>query len=345
MHSIPNRVFYPLILLATILAGLVFHNPASGQRAKDFLKKIRDEQNKLKNQPKATLTDALLSGELIVSPGSKDQELRFVYVAPGTVRFGLTNEERDLLRIRTQNPLLGHNCSPQTSIRVTRGFFLLDHEVTESEFHLFLKETRNPKRPLKNPFAKDSYFAKIANARAGSTLPVTNISWLEAMAYCEWLQKKTGHLVRLPTEIEWEYAARGNWETFYPWSGKGFHAWAEKGTKGEPRSLDRKKSKDVSWCGVYDLGGNVSEWCLDLYTDKSPVGKKTYNPNDRLVGEYSQDELMFARTIRGGNFRDSKTNCVVSIRRSLAATQSENYLGFRPVLLIRNPQSQNGTNK
>ena len=97
--------------------------------------------------------------------------------------------------------------------------------------------------------------------------PALCISWHAAMEYCRWLSKKTGKIYRLPTEAEWEWACRAGTTTAFSFGDDpaklGEYAWFESNSDEQPHKVGKKKPNP--W-GLYDMHGNVAEWCLDHYT-------------------------------------------------------------------------------
>ena len=103
--------------------------------------------------------------------------------------------------------------------------------------------------------------------------PVLGITYHAAMQYCRWLSLKTGETYRLPTEAEWEYAACAGTKTAYFFGDDpkklGEYAWDNDNSDGDSKAVGTKKANP--W-GLYDICGNVSEYCLDLY-DKNYYSK------------------------------------------------------------------------
>lgn len=157
--------------------------------------------------------------------------------------------------------------------------------------------------------------------------PVSFVSWHEAHEFIRRLDSITGMPFRLPTEAEWEYAARGGEKSkrfrfagsdepdsvgwLYSIAGQWTHPVARK----QPNEL-----------GLYDMTGNVSEWCQDLYgpyqlsTRPDPCGADT--------GSY--------RIVRGGSYDEAKANCHLSVRRWYKPETTAGYLGFRVALTLPN---------
>jgi formylglycine-generating enzyme required for sulfatase activity len=268
---------------------------------------------------------ATLVGELLLKVDEKAPPMRFVYVPPGTFPMGYG--EPDVLRLvnATGNALAAYNSSPQLRVRVSEGYFILDREVTAAQYAL-----ADPKRR--------------PAAAADAELPARGVTWREAVRFTEWLGQRTGESVRLPSEIEWEYAARGPSDQRYPWADAGqFHARAGEAAKGGPGPHD-PRSGDVSWRGVYDLGGNVSEWCLDAYSDRllRDLAAKgvpaPYAPGREAAVRATKEPLL--RTVRGGCFSDTPARCEISVRRFLSEDQGNPTTGFRPVLIVSPPAEE-----
>jgi sulfatase modifying factor 1 len=155
--------------------------------------------------------------------------------------------------------------------------------------------------------------------------PIVNITWDEAVAYCQWLSKKTGHTYRLPTEAEWEYAARGGK------SGKGFlysgsqnpdvvgwHSADSGGVHTHPVAM--KKPNEL---GLFDMTGNVWEWCSDWYSDTYYGNKPVANPKGPPSGT--------KHVLRGGAYDTPPSACTVFYRDAQVAGYSKFNCGFRVV--------------
>lgn len=121
--------------------------------------------------------------------------------------------------------------------------------------------------------------------------PVVGVSWFEAVAYVRWLSAMTGHEFRLPTEAEWEKAARGPDGRIYPWGDESNEMLANV-TVGKTTSIDLFSS-DISYYGVLGMAGNAQEWCATEWRKSYP-----YQLEDEWTGSYLEGNVM--RAIRGG---------------------------------------------
>ena len=170
----------------------------------------------------------------------------------------------------------------------------------------------------------------------GDRHPVVYVSYLDALKFCQWLSTRERRKYRLPTEAEWEYAAKGNDQRKYPWGnhdGRGDLAnFADKNTvfAWSDREIDDgyPESSPVgafplgaSPFGIEDMAGNVWEWCLDYYEFYRPGPK--INPRGPTSGT--------KRVHRGGSWKSRFSSLRTTARGSNAAAFSCNDLGFRIV--------------
>jgi formylglycine-generating enzyme required for sulfatase activity len=188
-------------------------------------------------------------------------------------------------------------------------FYMGSHEVTVFEYLRCARDNRCRMPSWWNRRFSD----KTADDKTGSEWldrPITGVSWEDAVAYCNWV----GNNTRLPTEAEWEYAARGTGHSKYAWgddwdSAK-YYAVVEK-------DLAPVQSKSPNRLGLYDLTGNAWEWCSDRYNSRYYTQSPTKNPTG------PSDSARFPyRTVRGGgwntyrwNLRSANRNYGESFRR------------------------------
>ena len=161
---------------------------------------------------------------------------------------------------------------------------------------------------------------------SGANLPVERVTWDECIEFIEKLNAVTGENFRLPTEAEWEYAARGgrhSAKTKYAGADDdhiGDFVWYKENATG-PQPV---KGKSPNELGIYDMSGNVSEWCADWYFNSYSTGGSRHNPSGPASG--------MARVIRGGSWNDKAINCRVSKRASLNPSYRSKQIGFRLAL-------------
>ncbi|MBD3386401.1 SUMF1/EgtB/PvdO family nonheme iron enzyme [candidate division KSB1 bacterium] len=152
--------------------------------------------------------------------------------------------------------------------------------------------------------------------------PVVNVSWNDAVAFCRWLSGETGMTFRLPTEAEWEYAARGGQKSRgYKYSGSTSLdevAWYTSNSGYRAHTVAEKQANEL---GLFDMTGNVMEWCRDGY-DYDYYKK---NPADNPKGDSSSD----SRVMRGGHFLSQRVLCHIANRYEHKPTESFTHFGFR----------------
>jgi formylglycine-generating enzyme required for sulfatase activity len=162
----------------------------------------------------------------------------------------------------------------------------------------------------------------------GATNPVDSVSWNDATEFCKKLSEKTRQTVRLPTEAEWEYACRAGTATAFSFgdadSALGDYAWYDANSGSTTHPVGHKKPN--AW-GLYDMHGNVWEWCADWYEDY-PKGAVT-DPQGAASGP--------SRVLRGGSWGSAPTGCRSAYRRYFTPDNCDYYFGFRVVVSVSAP--------
>ena len=212
------------------------------------------------------------------------------------------------------------------------AFYMDTHAVTNLEYQRFLID--NPgwqKNRIEDQFHDGDYLSNWDgnNYPAGqANHPVTWVSWYSAMAYAIWVGK------RLPTETEWEYAARGGLlGKKYPWGNMLSAANANYDRNVGNTTVAGKYA--ANGYGLYDMAGNVWEWCLDLYDDDFYFTAPRKNPRSGTnEPEWIIDNFMditAERVLRGGGWSASPQGISVAHRFRLSPTNTTYDYGFRCV--------------
>lgn len=232
--------------------------------------------------------------------------MKMIWVEGGDFLMGCTSEQ-------------GGDCSSdeQNVRRVTvDGFYIGMLEVTQSQWEKVIGTSIYQQ---KTKAGASSIYG------VGPDYPMYYVSWDEAMEFCRLLSQKTGKTYTLPTEAQWEYAARGgnkNEGTKYAGSNMiDVVAWYTDNSGGNVHIVGSKRANAL---GIYDMSGNVWEWCKDWYAN-SYVSYDTNNP----VGPSSGSN----RVGRGGGWSGSASGCRVAFRGCYSPGVRYDNLGFRVVLL------------
>ena len=178
------------------------------------------------------------------------------------------------------------------------------YEVAQSEWEELMGN--NPSR-----FKKDGRY------------PVENVSWDKVREFIRRLNNKTGRFHRLPTEAEWEYACRsgGREEAYCGGQNPDEHAWHNKNSGGQPRPVGLKQPNGL---GIYDMSGNVWEWCQDAYGESYYKASIRNSPRGLSSGPY--------RVIRGGSWSFPARDTRAANRDRRDPSYGFDALGFRLVL-------------
>jgi formylglycine-generating enzyme required for sulfatase activity len=212
-----------------------------------------------------------------------------IYVEGGTFMMGSNEGEADE--------------KPVHSVTVN-SFYISKYEVTQKEWINIMGS---------NP----SYFK-------GDNLPVERVSWNDVQEFIKKLNQKTGQKYRLPTEAEWEYAARGgNKSNGYKYSGsnnKDEVAWYYNNSNSKTHEVGTKAPNEL---GIYDMTGNVWEWCSDWYDENYYKNSPSNNPKGPNSGDY--------RVLRGGSWSALDLGCRSVDRYWIIPGSWGNVVGFRLV--------------
>ena len=251
------------------------------------------------------------SGSIAPSPSSRPAALdlgngitmELVHVPAGSFDMGSEANERG--RENDEGPV--------RRVEITKAFYLGKYEVTQDQYAAIMGND-------------PSHFP-------GKKLPVEMVSWQDAQEFCRRLSAKTDRNCRLPTEAEWEYACRAGTNTAFCYGDSldartatfnGSYTYSG-GATGENRRTTTSVGsfKPNAW-GLYDMHGNVWEWCRDWYDSYTAIS--TEDPRGPPSGTY--------RVLRGGSWGSNPVNCRAANRDRSSPNFTNHYYGFRVVLSV-----------
>jgi formylglycine-generating enzyme required for sulfatase activity len=194
-------------------------------------------------------------------------------------------------------------------VEIREPYWIADCEVTNAQYERF-----DPKHERDWPGDHD---------------PVTSVSWDDAEAYCDWLAKRSALPVRLPSEAEWEYACRAGSRSEYCFGDDnarlGDYAWTAENSRLEAHEV--KTRRQNAW-GLYDMHGNVWEWCEDTYHESyagAPDDGRAWTGGGRIRAEGTSPY----RVIRGGVSEQGAWDCRSAERDCSSAVTHWGSIGFR----------------
>ncbi len=210
---------------------------------------------------------------------------------------------------------------PQHEVNVS-PFWMSKVEITWDLYSLFVSREWDQYQVDKSV---DSEVSIDVDAVSGATTPYVEMSFgmgidnypaicmtqLAAIKFCEWLSAMTGHFYRLPTEAEWEYAARAGSSSAYSFGDNinvlGEYAWFEGNSNEKYQKVGTKKPN--AW-GLNDMHGNVAEWTLDQYVPSAYSKRKKGIENPQEVGD-----KVYPKVVRGGSWMDAPSRLRSAARR------------------------------
>ena len=287
--------------------------------------------------------------------------MRFVLVPPGQLMMG-SGPQSVLTRNRWFPNFTGSKLfqreEPAHQVRLTKPFFIGRHEVTRGEWRIFISSAnyrtdaerdrvggggvnRDKKdQPNLEMFEQHpKYNWSNCGFEQDDDHPVINVSWNDAVAFCDWLSKTEGKKYRLPSEAEWEYSCRSGSTSL-------FHTGDDPiGLTTVGNVLDDTATEEFGWYGlrasdgyaytapvarykpnafgIFDMHGNVSEWCQDYYHVKYYSIAPVEDPPGPAEGS--------ARVVRGGDWNSQPVGCRSAYRFESEASARAISIGFRIV--------------
>jgi formylglycine-generating enzyme required for sulfatase activity len=244
----------------------------------------KDAEERIKDLKVTQYKNGDLHRDLLYTP-------EMIYVEGGTFQMGSNEAE-------WAKPIHPVTLSP---------FWIGKYPITGEEYEVYFKETKVTK-PI----------------GSGGRYPVVFVNWDDATRYAQWLSKKTGKKYRLPTEAEWEYAAKGgNVSKGYTYAGSNDMeevAWYNENSGDKTHPVGEKKANEL---GLHDMSGNVWEWCADWWPGSYTSEAQT-NPSGPDWGVH--------RVLRGGSYFGNPQHCRAASRGNSGPYSRNNYFGFRLVL-------------
>jgi formylglycine-generating enzyme required for sulfatase activity/class 3 adenylate cyclase len=216
---------------------------------------------------------------------------------------------------------------PRHQVRL-KGFQMSRTEITNRQYLAFLEDT-GIQRPKDPAYAKN-YLLDYPD------LPVVNVSYQDAVDFCKWVSAKFGTPARLPTEAEWEYAARGHKkDSIYPWGSETPYKRARyKGNEPHGVMTAKRSEYPPNGFGLYNMSGNVWEWVSDFYSKNYYKTSPVKNPAGPREGT--------KRVVRGGSWADDETQLRSARRSNRDPNERSDRVGFR---IVVDSGAQSGVNK
>jgi len=279
-------------------------------------------------------------------------KLELVQVKPGFFKMG----SDETLATAAEKPV--------QNVSMTKQYWIGKYPVTVAQFRRFVEAAKYKTDAERDDFGYTVFNFKpqrTAGAnwqnpgfKQGDEHPVLEVTWNDAVQFCTWLSKETKRTVRLPTEAEWEYAARGPESRRYPWG----DSWD--GTKANhadqtlyrarvfaddyPVSNDKDgyvftapvgKFDNASWCGAYDMSGNAAQWTSSWYSASYRTAHLPPDPPGPAAGDkikLKDGREMVARVVRGSSWWSQAQHCRSAYVNRFAPTARDPQIGFRIVV-------------
>jgi formylglycine-generating enzyme required for sulfatase activity len=217
--------------------------------------------------------------------------LKYVWIPPGTFMMGCSPGDDQCV----------DNEKPSHQVTISKGFWIGQTEVTVGAYKRFAVATGRQMPPAPS----------FSFGWANDAMPIVNLTWNDARDYCAWAGG------RLPTEAEWEYAARGG-STEARYGKLDEIAWYDKNSGGQTHEVGKKRANSF---GLFDVLGNVLEWVNDWYDEKYYKSSPSKDPPGPWSGSL--------HVLRGGSWHSDPRVVRVSIRSALGPAHMYSYVGFR----------------
>ncbi|MHC4560474.1 MAG: formylglycine-generating enzyme family protein, partial [Planctomycetota bacterium] len=240
--------------------------------------------------------------------------MKLVYIPAGSFMMGSSDSAAQLARRYIERKARFENEFPQHEVRISKGFWMGQTEVTQGQYKAIMGAV---------PWSGGNAVQQSDNN------PAVYVSWNEAAEFCRKLSRQEGMTYRLPTEAEWEYACRAGTTTRYSFgdsdSSLGDYAWFDGNTEKVGQTYAHLVGQKIPnpW-GLYDMHGNVFEWCSDWYYEKYYSNSPSVDPKGPSSGLF--------RSLRGGSWLLTEFKLRCSYRENSGNSGVQGFLvGFRVV--------------
>ena len=254
---------------------------------------------------------------------------KMVLIPPGEFLMGSTDEQVEEI-VGKNEYFKGIQTTerPQHRVVITNPLLMGATEVTVGQFKQFSAtgyKTEAEKAAESKTYLKPGY-------EVTDDSPVACITWSDAVAYCKWLSTQGKTVYRLPTEAEWEYACRAGTTTQFSFgnddAGLGQYGWYLDNAKHKAHPVSLKLPNPF---GLFDMHGNLSEWCQDFYDEKSYEKPELYDPKGPTSGSF--------HVVRGDGFQAGSLAHRSTYRRNVSPSSRGNFNSFRIVRELPAPST------
>lgn len=259
--------------------------------------------------------------------------MKLVLIPPGEFEMGSTDEQIAAAKTAAEAAKVGPEVKqridkserPMHRVVLSQPFFLGATEVTVGQFRQFVEDIGNVGgfEPKADKPTDVTLNWRTPGYEVTEDLPVTHVSWTEAVAFCQWLSKRERMKYRLPTEAEWEYACRAGTKSQYSFGDEASllpqYAWYLSYSGNGPAPTATKATNPF---GLFDMHGNALEWCHDWYSENGYESAAAVDPFGPAAG--------YGHVVRGGAWNSMAFSCRSAFRNTALDNRPGNY-GFRVV--------------
>ncbi len=298
------------------LTGIAQNGEAVQVEASATLDVIERDETSALNNPTITVNPEQAEAIIITNPF----RLELLHIPAGPFLMG-SNPALDLRALQNEQP--------QHQVHLSE-YYVSTYPITNGQYAAFLKATNHQGHPKWE--VKESWFRSSVQYPVGErNHPAIYVSWDDATAFCEWLTTETEYTFSLPTEAEWEKAARGTQGFIYPWGNDWDYTRLNTLYHGpnSPTPVGNYSPQGDSPYGLADMAGNVWEWCADWYDPDFYAARA----DEDVVDPIGPDEQL-KRVLRGGAWSGDQYIVRCAYRRSHDPGARTNMYGFRVVIRL-----------